>query len=80
MRQEYGNVGMMSSISGMKRAVRADEVNALRAALELVRAVAGHDASARQAICDHPNWAAVPVIIGNVESLINSLALCIVAF
>lgn len=64
LRQECGPVGLISSISGMKRVVRADEVNALQAALELVRAVAAHDASARQAICDHPNWAAVPVILG----------------
>lgn len=52
------------SSAGAKRVVRSDEVNALRAALELVRAVVANDAVARQAICDHPNWAVIPVLIG----------------
>lgn len=55
--------GIVTPISG-KKAVHPEEVARMRAALELLRAVASNDQAARHAICDNANWAAIQVIIG----------------
>ncbi|XP_061392742.1 nuclear pore complex protein Nup205-like [Musca vetustissima] len=48
----------------MNRNINPQEIDGLRAVLEVLRAVASHDEVARIAICEHPNWNPLYTLIG----------------
>ncbi|XP_058974470.1 nuclear pore complex protein Nup205-like [Musca domestica] len=48
----------------INRNINPQEIEGLRAVLEVLRAVASHDEVARIAICEHPNWNPLYTLIG----------------
>lgn len=48
------------------RLISPQEMAGLQAVLSVIRAVAGHDEFARIALCDHPNWQPLVVLLGLV--------------
>lgn len=48
----------------MNRNISPQEIEGMRAVLEVLRTVACHDEVARIAICEHPNWNPLYTLIG----------------
>ncbi|XP_055585632.1 nuclear pore complex protein Nup205-like [Uranotaenia lowii] len=51
----------------LSRNINPQEIAGLQAVLQVIRAVANHDEVARVALCEHPNWAPLHVLIGLIS-------------
>lgn len=51
----------------LNRNINPQEIIGLQAVLSVIRAVASHDEFARIALCDHPNWQPLVVLLGLVS-------------
>ncbi|XP_037928730.1 nuclear pore complex protein Nup205-like [Teleopsis dalmanni] len=48
----------------LNKSINPEEIEGLHAVLEVIRSVAIYDEIARIAICEHPNWAPLHILIG----------------
>lgn len=48
----------------MNRTISPLEVEGLTSVLSIIKAVANYDENARIALCEHPNWAPIQVLLG----------------
>ncbi|XP_020717403.1 nuclear pore complex protein Nup205 isoform X2 [Ceratitis capitata] len=64
LRQEHCIGSEISYKSHMNRCINPQEIEALQAVLEVVRAVANYDELSRIAICENPNWAPLQILLG----------------
>lgn len=55
----------------LNRSISPEEIAGLQAVLQVVQAVAGHDEVSRTALCEHPGWAPLHILLGLVGSSIN---------
>lgn len=51
----------------MNRSINPIEIEGLQAVLAVIRAVASHDEIARVALCEHPNWNPLQILLGLVS-------------
>ncbi|XP_055616153.1 nuclear pore complex protein Nup205 [Toxorhynchites rutilus septentrionalis] len=51
----------------MSRNINPQEIAGLQAVLQVIRAVATYDEVARVALCEHPNWAPLHVLLGLIS-------------
>ncbi|XP_019530030.3 nuclear pore complex protein Nup205 [Aedes albopictus] len=51
----------------LSRNINPQEIAGLQAVLQVIRAVATHDEVARVALCEHPNWAPLHVLLGLIS-------------
>lgn len=51
----------------MSRNINPQEIAGLQAVLQVIRAVASHDGVARIALCEHPSWAPLHVLLGLIS-------------
>ncbi|XP_065083337.1 nuclear pore complex protein Nup205 [Ochlerotatus camptorhynchus] len=51
----------------LSRNISPQEIAGLQAVLQVIRAVATHDDVARVALCEHPNWAPLHVLLGLIS-------------
>lgn len=54
----------------LNRSISAEEIAGLQAVLKVIQAVATHDEVARSALCEHPGWSPLHVLLGLVSSSI----------
>lgn len=51
----------------MSRNINPQEIAGLQAVLQVIRVVATHDDVARIALCEHPSWAPLHVLLGLIS-------------
>ncbi|XP_055523518.1 nuclear pore complex protein Nup205 [Wyeomyia smithii] len=51
----------------LSRNINPQEIAGLQAVLQVIRAVANHDEVARVALCEHPNWSPLHVLLGLIS-------------
>lgn len=70
LRQEHGAGSEISYITHLNRSINPQEIEALQAVLEVIRAVANYDELSRIAICENPNWAPLQILLGKLNNLL----------
>ncbi|XP_054727442.1 nuclear pore complex protein Nup205 [Anastrepha obliqua] len=64
LRQEHCLGTEISYKTHLNRSINPQEIEALQAVLEVIRAVATYDELSRIAICENPNWAPLQILLG----------------